>query len=473
MAANKSLESTNPPVKKKTVQGTKPTGTKPTTTTQRAAPTVAVTDASPPEKILQSSWKFLYCYHFLSLFYTLLRIPSFTLETLENALKLTNASSLARSEARKLLEQILAALLKHARNRSTNTDSCHGHLYDFLSAQDISLSKPKDSWTIFDLAVADKIRALKSLIDMIESSDKIVYLRSDMPPEHMRLTPLGEDAEGWRYWMFNETRLYRELPMPQKKGMPIIGDREYTFELVCDTVEGWYACVSRFSVKTRNHNEKALGLQIVETIGPDVIAKLEAIEAAKAREEARLERLKRIEEMPRKRSRRLEAKSDELSKRRKTDELEEQRLALERYERQRLIKQQREEEALEGEQMKKNERELKNYVFQLIDDKLTTAMAHEENTDTRKRRSSPFIRDTPEIAFLKDLRGILRKSAHQEERVAKMRGWASILDDDSVVYMQKGPNEDAPLVLGQGLVLKGAGASGGKHTCLEMWLFQG
>ena len=52
-----------------------------------------------------------------------------------------------------------------------------------------------------------------------------------------------------------------------------------------------------------------------------------------------------------------------------------------------------------------------------------------------------------------------------------MRGWASILDDESVVYIEQGPNENAPLVLGQGLVLKGPGASGGNYNYLDLFGF--
>ena len=79
------------------------------------------------------------------------------------------------------------------------------------------------------------------------------------------------------------------------------------YQVCDDTIESWQTCIDRFSVKTRNHNEKALGLKINE-IAPKIIEKLEAQLAAKVREQAKLEKLRKLEEMPRKRSRRLEIK---------------------------------------------------------------------------------------------------------------------------------------------------------------------
>ena len=83
------------------------------------------------------------------------------------------------------------------------------------------------------------------------------------------------------------------------------------------------------------------------------------------------------------------------------------------------------------------------------------------NTRKQQRRTSPSVQTTPEIAFLQELRGILRKSAPEAERLEKMRGWASLLDQDNLVTIQKGSNEGAPLVIGQGLILEGNGVSGG------------
>ena len=79
------------------------------------------------------------------------------------------------------------------------------------------------------------------------------------------------------------------------------------YQVCDDTIESWRACIERFSVKTRNHNEKALGLEINE-IAPKIIEKLEVQLAAKVREQAKLEKLRKLEEIPRKRSRRLEIK---------------------------------------------------------------------------------------------------------------------------------------------------------------------
>ncbi|KAI9260586.1 hypothetical protein BDA99DRAFT_605620 [Phascolomyces articulosus] len=531
MAANKSLRrrttTTNPSTKKKiTTKSTKSNGTKKTKATAATTtpikptpPSIEVTDASSPEQILHASWKFLYCYQFLSLFRTFLKLPVITIETLEEAImetKKTTKPGLARSEGsfladeinsrlvldtttiqkdvslQQLLEQIFSILLKHIQSRQANPTNCHGYLYDYLldhdDNDDISLSKSKEDWTLFDLSIPEKIRVLKSLIDLMEKTDLMMNLRADIAPETLRLAPIGIDSEGWRYWMFNSTRLYRELPLPQRKGMPMLMGKDYTFELVCDTLETWQECLTRFSTKTRNHNEKALSLEINE-IAPQVITKLENRLAAKAREEAKLERLRKLEELPRKRSRRLEIKEDELNKRRRVDEIEQQRIALEKQEREQAKKREKEQKHLEQEQMIQIETDLKNYVYELITSKIDEAIQREDENaaasvtannennsneaestslpttptpETRtKRRTSPFIRDTPEIAFLQELRGILRKSAKEEDRVEKMQGWATLLDQDNLVSIQKGPHaEIAPLQIGQGLILQGNGVSG-------------
>ncbi|KAI7857988.1 hypothetical protein BDC45DRAFT_603043 [Circinella umbellata] len=535
MAANKSLRKTNrstnikktKPTTKvtKTIKTNKPNGTKkkaapPTKTpTKPTPPSISVTDASSPEQILHSSWKFLYCYQFLSLFGSYLKLPAITIESLENALTVAKPTpTFARSQGsflaeeinnrlvldnttnanqinntpHQLLERTFTVLLKHIQSRQTNTSNWHSHLYDYLldhdDHDDILLTESKESWTLYDLTVPEKIRVLKSLIDDMEKTNQMMNLRGDITPETLRLVHIGEDSEGWRYYMFDNVRLYRELPLPHKKGMPQLNGADYTFELVCDdTIEEWQACIDRFSAKTRNHNEKALRLEIHE-IAPKVIETLEAQLAAKVREQAKLEKLRKLEEMPRKRSRRLEIKEDELTKRRRINEEEQQRIALERQEREDAKKREQEQKRLEQEQMIQTEADLKNYMYELITSKIDEAVARQEeklsslsspadsstmddnngndsndnamSLRKQQRRTSPMIQTTPEIAFLQELRGILRKSAPEEERLEKMRGWATLLDQDNVVIIQKGSNENAPLVIGQGLILEGKGVSG-------------
>jgi hypothetical protein len=65
--------------------------------------------------------------------------------------------------------------------------------------------------------------------------------------------------------------------------------------------------MKKFSVKSTKPGERALALDLQE-FGTGVVQKMEAQKAAKLREEAKVERAKMIDMLPRKRSRRIEVK---------------------------------------------------------------------------------------------------------------------------------------------------------------------
>lgn len=79
----------------------------------------------------------------------------------------------------------------------------------------------------------------------------------------------------------------------------------------------------------------------------------------------------------------------------------------------------------------------------------------------RSTRRSPAVRHNPRVAFLRELDEVLSKKAGIEQRVEKMRGWATLLDDQHGVKVSRGDNPDAPLVIGYGLKLDGPGSKGG------------
>lgn len=80
---------------------------------------------------------------------------------------------------------------------------------------------------------------------------------------------------------------------------------------MCRTIDDWKELKSQFSTTSRRQAEKALALQL-EAIAPEAIHRLEAIQLKKEREEARRERARQLEALPRKRSRRLEAKVNDI-----------------------------------------------------------------------------------------------------------------------------------------------------------------
>ncbi|CDH50891.1 predicted protein [Lichtheimia corymbifera JMRC:FSU:9682] len=456
-------------------------------------PGIQVTNASTPEAMLHSSWKFLYSYHFLSLFASALHISSLKLDTLEsamltslpstntgNGLLRTMSSMLAddftencninhetdTQRFHHLVENIIQSLFDASRLRHKNSKS-NGHLalYEHLS-ETTPISIPKESWSFWELDLLGRIHALKWLIDQVDWQ----HLQSwqvGMAEDKMRLTPLGTDRQGWTYWMFDDTRLYRELPMNllQRKTIALLESTDYTFELVCRTIDDWKELKSRFSTTSRKPAEKALALNL-ETIVPEAIQRLEALQLKKEREEARRERARQLEALPRKRSRRLEAKENELNKRRKVKEVEEQRMAMQVFEQQQAVQQKSHDEHL----LKDVERGLKKYIHDHIQEEIdrileedTAALEKDEGDladKIRSTRRSPAVRHNPRLAFLRDLDEVLSKKAGIEQRVEKMRGWATLLDDQHGVKVSRGDNPDAPLVLGYGLKLDGPGTKG-------------
>ncbi|CDS13032.1 hypothetical protein LRAMOSA05216 [Lichtheimia ramosa] len=436
--------------------------------------------------MLHSSWKFLYSYRFLSLFGSPLGLSSLKLDTLESAMltALPSSTGLSRTMSSMLaddftencninktntqqhhdmMEDIIRSLFGASRLRHKNKSNGHLALYDHIS-ETTPISIPKESWTFWELDLLGRIHALKWLIDQVDWQ----HLQSwqvGMTEDEMRLTPLGMDRQGWTYWMFDDTRLYRELPMNllQRKTIALLESTDFTFELVCRTIDDWKELKSQFSTTSRRQAEKALALQL-EAIAPEAIHRLEAIQLKKEREEARREKARQLEALPRKRSRRLEAKENELNKKRKIRQVEEQRVAMQVFEQQQAMHHKSEDEQL----LKDVERGLKKYIHDHIQEEINRVL-EEENAAlekdegelaVRSTRRSPAIRHIPRIAFLRDLDQVLNKKASIEQRIDKMKGWTTLLDDQHKVKVSRGDNLDAPLVLGYGLQLDGPGTKG-------------
>ncbi|KAI9310845.1 hypothetical protein BX666DRAFT_2032557 [Dichotomocladium elegans] len=356
-----------------------------------------------------------------------------------------------------LVEDVLSALLSAIRKRPFAHNTIHQAVYDFIK-DNMEIKLTRDLFTFWHLDIPARVNTLKRLIDAIDG-DEIARWKEGMLPEMMRMEPIGYDSEGWTYWTFDNTRLYREMPMnlAQQKTAVMLSKTDYTFELVCRTADEWREHVAKVSASARGLIDKILAAKLSE-IATVVIGRMEALEASRAREEARIKKAEMLEMIPRKRSRRLEEKEDELKKRRKLEELEEQRQMLEVYEKKQEEKRLREKKAQEEEMLWAEERKLRDIVAQIIEHRLDKEMentAEEASTATDivagRRRGSPFARTTPKIMFLKELRGILRKGASLDDRVAKMQGWASLLEDGDVVKISPGPDASAGLTLHRGL----------------------
>lgn len=109
------------------------------------------------------------------------------------------------------------------------------------------------------------------------------------------------------YWYFGDDRLYREIPLPVgRKAVTISDTREFTFELVCSTIQEWKDILEKFKPTKRTSNRDLASA--ISALGREMVAKLEAREENRLRNEAKIKRARELELMPKKRSRRLEVK---------------------------------------------------------------------------------------------------------------------------------------------------------------------
>lgn len=109
------------------------------------------------------------------------------------------------------------------------------------------------------------------------------------------------------YWYFGDDRLYREIPIPiGRKPLTIADTLEFTFELVCATIQDWRDMIEKFKPTKRTSNRDLASA--ITTLAREMVAKLEAREENRLRHEAKIKRAKELELMPKKRSRRLEVK---------------------------------------------------------------------------------------------------------------------------------------------------------------------
>ncbi|KAI9486265.1 MAG: hypothetical protein EXX96DRAFT_476219 [Benjaminiella poitrasii] len=362
-------------------------------------PVIKVTETeSSPEEIVHSSWKFITAFQFFHVFRHYFQIPaSFNIDKLEHAL--CQRPSFAFAD---FMAHIINTLI---RQPVTNENYEDRLLTLFPDYQD----------RFSDLSLMDKIDVLKAIEYAHLEEENFMTFRNEITPESIRMDPLGIDYEGWSYWYFGDTRLYREIPLSNKKGsLP-----DFTFELVCSTVEDWHEIVKRFQPKNRTSNRE-LADHICE-IGLEVIGKLEAREATRLKNEAKLKRAKELELIPRKRSRRLETRFEEEAKRQKLLEIERQQAELEAIERKQRLKEERLRAEQEKRKLKVEEARLKNEAHAYLSSLISASM------------------DKESILKLRELRNQIHKKASiDEDQVVKMRRWIPLLSKKIFIEFKEG-----------------------------------
>ncbi|KAI8080809.1 uncharacterized protein B0P05DRAFT_539685, partial [Gilbertella persicaria] len=387
-------------------------------------PQIFVTSESSPEDILHASWRFLSAYQFFHTFRTYLKLPlTFSLERLENALlhgcridpslresSISSESSISNEQPSKNLATYMICFIKPLLTQR-RYQSIHVHNYD----ESIHHLFPAYN-SFFTLNVVQKIDLLKAIEQayMELSDEKLQVLKSeDLIPDMMRLSPIGTDKQGWTYWYFGDSRLYREIPIPQgKKGIDMLNQTEFTFQLICYSLESWHNTISVFQKETN----KELAAKICD-LGLEIIRKLEAQEAARLKNEAKSKRAKELESVPRKRSSRLEVKFDQEAKRQKIIEEEKQRSALEEIERKNKIKQEKLTAQQEERELRVEEARLKNDLHAYLTGLISNA-------------------EEDQVLKLRKLRAPIYSTTTEQLLLEKMKGWIELLEHPISVELQ-------------------------------------
>ncbi|ORE02591.1 hypothetical protein BCV72DRAFT_265106 [Rhizopus microsporus var. microsporus] len=364
--------------------------------------TISVTENSSPEQILRSSWLFLSTFQFFFLFQDYFELSSLNIEQLENAMM--------QQESNEFLKQfmchVLTPLLSSNQRRAINPDNYEQYLFTLF---------PEFGPKFQKLHVVDRIQLLKRIEEahLENNSEDFLAWKNSMDVNELRVAPLGKDDAGWNYWYFGDTRLYREIPVSNgKKGLKEITNNQFTFELVCSNLEDWERIVESF--RTAKRKARELSEKIIE-LGEEMIARIKSREAAKLKQEARLKRAKELEQIPKKRSRRLEAKYEEEAKRQKVEEIASQQAILEEIERQKRVREAKQQREEEQRQYRTEDARLKMDVSNYIKQKMNEAEEDDERLE------------------YKQLKNQLHKDASRQEKLKKMRGWLKLLKEDEEI----------------------------------------
>ncbi|ORZ11117.1 hypothetical protein BCR42DRAFT_440712 [Absidia repens] len=439
-----------------------------------STPTINVTDASPPELILHSSWKVLYIFQFLTMFRHYLNLPSITIDDLESMLLFrpnennesllstqqsdqtddnytssqNNAPSSRESSVvdsigsengrqqyqslAKLLVPLLVSLYNDNKRKTITDSNYPEYIYKYMFHHSVEedvqeiLGRYPDKIDFATLSLLDKICILKELVDNVFETGTALQWKNNLQPEEMRAYSIGKDTAGWSYYVVGDSRLYREIAFSPRK-------RKQTTHL--------------------NSSSKALERSLAQELsehGAVVIQKFESRKAAKLREEAKLERAKKFDMLPKKRSRRIEVKSEEDDRRRQLEELERAQWEYEELKREQDRKEQEELAEKEKQKMNVEDARLKEQVYQLLDHivaehRHVKRLSKEQSTIGGETNSED--QDDDSIAQLKYLRTKLKKSATYDETIEKLTGWATLLGDDYKVFTNM---EEPILIVDQG-----------------------
>lgn len=165
---------------------------------------------------VRSYWQVTSITHFCTLFGKQFKLPTFEPEELEQAFLLDEH----------LLVKLAVALLRPHFNCNINPQNWENYLRKIIDTYWVELEQypsPLQETIVSedgvesikhlafnDLQLSDKIELFYSLCDYRLWCEDAADLLREFPIEELRLESIGKDSQGYEYWYFSGTRLYRE-----------------------------------------------------------------------------------------------------------------------------------------------------------------------------------------------------------------------------------------------------------------------
>ncbi|ORX56020.1 hypothetical protein BCR36DRAFT_280672 [Piromyces finnis] len=325
---------------------------------------------------IRSQWEFASICQFLNLFYNAVGLESFDTDEFETDLVTGKSNANIIKLQMKLLKSLTGLnniLLDNYQNLIIKEYKKHN--------LDCSITEKLD---FFDLPIREKIMILYNLCEwQFENADNFRARITEEDQQTWRVDPIGYDQKGNKYWLFDDNRLYKELPEVIAKPKPRKGKRRHRrdttenlsnspamkqnrWQLVCLTSEDWNNFPKQFE-NSKYQIEKDFYEFVTTYIIPKVLDALKSKEKKRRLQEAIVHRkrssriqMKEIEKFEKERKAELERlrKEEELKIKREEEKRrkEEERLRQIQLERERRIKE-REEKIRLKEEQKQKERE--------------------------------------------------------------------------------------------------------------------
>lgn len=173
---------------------------------------------------VKSYWEVASISHFCNIFGKIFKLPSFEPEELEQAFIYSKTNE--EGETQPLLVQLAIALLEPHFNSRLNLTNWENYLKRIIDSNWVGLENHPSplqiplvtssgvdlikNLTFDELSISDKIDIFYALCDYRLWCEDAAEAIKDYPLEVLRLESIGKDSQGYEYWYFSGTRLFRE-----------------------------------------------------------------------------------------------------------------------------------------------------------------------------------------------------------------------------------------------------------------------